>query len=72
MLTVSPCRTHRSRSFAVTGAEIQGIIQKTGYLSHLGISAVWVTPLMENVRAYVPDTGYMTGYHSYWSRTITV
>ncbi len=48
------------------GGDIQGIIQKLDYLKDLGISAVWVTPLMENVRAYVPKTGYGTGYHGYW------
>jgi glycosidase len=48
------------------GGDIQGMIQKLDYLKELGISAVWVTPLMENVRAYVPGTGYGTGYHGYW------
>ncbi len=48
------------------GGDIQGIIQKTDYLNDLGISALWVTPLMENVRAYVGGTGYGTGYHGYW------
>ncbi len=48
------------------GGDIQGIIQKLDYLKDLGVSAVWVTPLMENVRAYVGGTGYGTGYHGYW------
>ncbi len=47
------------------GGDIQGIIQKLDYLDDLGISALWVTPLMENVRAYDPN-GYGTGYHGYW------
>ena len=48
------------------GGDIQGIVDKLDYLKDLGISAIWVTPLMENVRAYVPKTGYGTGYHGYW------
>lgn len=48
------------------GGDIKGIIQKLDYLRDLGISAIWVTPLMENVRAYVGGTGYGTGYHGYW------
>ncbi len=48
------------------GGDIQGVIQKLDYLQDLGISSIWITPLMENVRAYVPDTGYGTGYHGYW------
>ena len=48
------------------GGDIQGILQKLDYLNNLGVSALWVTPLMENVRAYVGGTGYGTGYHGYW------
>jgi cyclomaltodextrin glucanotransferase len=48
------------------GGDIQGIIQKLDYLNDLGVSAIWVTPLMENVRAYIGGTGYGTGYHGYW------
>jgi glycosidase len=48
------------------GGDIQGIIQRVDYLKRLGISAVWISPLMENVRAYVSGTGYGTGYHGYW------
>jgi cyclomaltodextrin glucanotransferase len=48
------------------GGDIQGIVEKLDYLRDLGASALWVTPLMENVRAYVGGTGYGTGYHGYW------
>lgn len=48
------------------GGDIRGVIQKLGYLRRLGVSALWVTPLMENVRSYEGGTGYGTGYHGYW------
>jgi cyclomaltodextrin glucanotransferase len=48
------------------GGDIGGIIQQLDYLRDLGASALWVTPLMENVRAYEGGTGYGTGYHGYW------
>lgn len=48
------------------GGDIQGILEKLDYLKKLGVSALWISPLMENVRAYVPKTGYGTGYHGYW------
>jgi cyclomaltodextrin glucanotransferase len=48
------------------GGDIPGVIQKLDYLNDLGASALWLTPLMENVRAYVGGTGYGTGYHGYW------
>jgi glycosidase len=47
------------------GGDIEGVIQKLDYLKNLGVSAVWLTPLMENVRAYITK-GYGTGYHGYW------
>jgi glycosidase len=48
------------------GGDVSGVIQRLDYLQGLGISAVWLTPLMENVRAYEGGTGYGTGYHGYW------
>ena len=60
-----PCRQERQwRSY--WGGDIQGIIQRLDYLQRLGVSALWITPLMENVRAYEGGTGYGTGYHGYW------
>ncbi|MBV9170700.1 MAG: alpha amylase C-terminal domain-containing protein [Chloroflexi bacterium] len=48
------------------GGDVQGIIDKLDYVQRLGASAVWVTPLMENVAAYEGGTGYGTSYHGYW------
>ena len=48
------------------GGDIRGIEEKLDYLQHLGASAIWVTPLAENVRMYEGGTGYGTGYHGYW------
>jgi cyclomaltodextrin glucanotransferase len=60
-----PCTTDPEfRSY--WGGDIEGINEKIGYLKRLGVSAVWVTPLMENVPQYEAGTGYGTGYHGYW------
>jgi cyclomaltodextrin glucanotransferase len=48
------------------GGDIRGIIDKLDYLQRLGASAVWVTPLMDNVRAYEGGTAYGAAYHGYW------
>jgi cyclomaltodextrin glucanotransferase len=48
------------------GGDIRGIEEKLDYIQHLGASAIWVTPMMENVRMYEGGTGYGTGYHGYW------
>jgi len=48
------------------GGDIGGVLDKLDYLRDLGVGAVWLTPLMENVRAYEGGTAYGTGYHGYW------
>jgi cyclomaltodextrin glucanotransferase len=48
------------------GGDIRGIEEKLGYIQRLGASAIWVTPLAENVRMYQGGIGYGTGYHGYW------
>ncbi|MCC2615020.1 hypothetical protein LJ739_02035 [Aestuariibacter halophilus] len=46
------------------GGDIQGLIDKLDYLEALGISAIWVTPLNDNVN----NSGTAGAYHGYWSR----
>jgi cyclomaltodextrin glucanotransferase len=48
------------------GGDIKGIVDKIDYLQRLGASAVWVTPLMDNVRAYEGGTAWGAAYHGYW------
>jgi len=48
------------------GGDIPGISEKLDYVQRLGVSAIWVTPLAENVRMCEGGTGYSTGYHGYW------
>lgn len=48
------------------GGDIQGVVSKMDYLNDLGVSSVWIAPLMENVRDYGQGKGYGTGYHGYW------
>ncbi|MET3105580.1 cyclomaltodextrin glucanotransferase [Oxalobacteraceae bacterium GrIS 2.11] len=47
------------------GGNVQGVIQKLDYLHKVGISAVWLGPMMQNVPGYDPE-GWGTGYHGYW------
>jgi cyclomaltodextrin glucanotransferase len=48
------------------GGDLRGLEQRLNYIHRLGASAVWITPLAENVRMYEGGTGYGTGYHGYW------
>jgi len=44
------------------GGDIQGLQQKLPYLKSLGISAIWLTPILRN-QAMQAGT---SGYHGYW------
>ncbi len=45
------------------GGDIAGLISKLDYLQSLGVSAIWVTPLVDNI-----NVGNEGGYHGYWAR----
>ncbi|MBB5212636.1 alpha-amylase family glycosyl hydrolase [Microbulbifer hydrolyticus] len=46
------------------GGDIQGLIDKLDYLEALGVSAIWVTPLNDNI----DNSGSEGAYHGYWGR----
>ncbi|MBD2549840.1 hypothetical protein H6G65_09630 [Microcystis elabens FACHB-917] len=47
------------------GGDLDGIIQKADYLQELGVSAVWLSPLFEQV----DDIEYGHGpMHGYWTK----
>ncbi|BAC88314.1 cyclomaltodextrin glucanotransferase [Gloeobacter violaceus PCC 7421] len=47
------------------GGDLQGIIEKLDYLQQLGVTAVWVTPLFEQVEAMAWEAAPI---HGYWTR----
>ncbi|WLD58146.1 alpha-amylase [Salinispirillum sp. LH 10-3-1] len=56
------------------GGDIAGVIQHLDYLQALGVSAVWLTPLVEQVHGFVGGgTGDFPfyGYHGYWALDFT-
>ncbi|WOX06858.1 alpha-amylase family glycosyl hydrolase [Microbulbifer pacificus] len=46
------------------GGDIQGLIDKLDYLQALGVTAIWVTPLNDNI----DNSGSDGAYHGYWGR----
>lgn len=48
----------RNKMFFRHGGDIQGIINHLDYLSDLGISALWLNPLLENNQPYESYHGY--------------
>jgi len=56
------------------GGNIKGVIQKIddGYFEKLGINAIWLTPIVEQIHDGVDEgTGLSYGFHGYWARDWT-
>jgi len=56
------------------GGNIKGIIQKIddGYFEKLGINAIWLTPIVEQIHDGVDEgTGLTYGFHGYWTKDWT-
>jgi len=49
---------------AYHGGDWQGVIDKLGYLEALGVTALWISPVVKNVET---DAG-VWGYHGYWTQ----
>jgi len=56
------------------GGDLRGIIQKIdeGYFTNLGINAIWMTPVVEQIHGSVDEgTGNTYGFHGYWTKDWT-
>lgn len=56
------------------GGDIKGVIQKIkdGYFTDLGINAIWLTPIVEQIHGATDEgTGATYGYHGYWTKDWT-
>lgn len=56
------------------GGDIKGITQKIeeGYFTKLGINAIWMTPIVEQIHGGTNEgTGVTYGFHGYWTKDWT-
>ncbi len=56
------------------GGDLKGITQKIeeGYFTDLGINAIWMTPVVEQIHGPTNEgTGITYGYHGYWTKDWT-
>jgi len=56
------------------GGDIKGITQKIKeeYFTNLGINAIWMTPIVEQIHGATDEgTGFTYGYHGYWTKDWT-
>jgi alpha-amylase len=56
------------------GGDIKGVTQKVkeGYFTALGINAIWMTPIVEQIHGATNEgTGNTYGFHGYWAKDWT-
>lgn len=64
--------TEKLRGFE--GGDIKGVTQKVkeGYFTDLGINAIWMTPIVEQIHGGTNEgTGVTYGFHGYWTKDWT-
>ncbi|NRD66017.1 alpha-amylase [Corallococcus exiguus] len=50
------------------GGDLKGLTAKLEELSSLGVTALWVTPLLKQIPGFVTGSGFPDwGYHGYWA-----
>jgi len=57
------------------GGDLKGITEKikAGYFTDLGVDAIWMTPVIDQVRGYTDEgTGKTYAFHGYWARDWTM
>ena len=66
--------TETSKLRGFEGGDIIGITKKIeeGYFTDLGINAIWLTPIVEQIHGFVDEgTGATYGFHGYWAKDWT-
>lgn len=56
------------------GGDLKGITQKIkeGYFNDLGVNAIWMTPIVEQIHGGTDEgTGLTYGFHGYWTKDWT-
>lgn len=56
---------------AYHGGDFQGIIDKVDYLKELGITTLWITPIVKNIEMNHMTSGKQYAYHGYWAEDFT-
>jgi glycosidase len=58
----------RNNHFKYHGGDLKGIRDHADYLKALGVTAIWITPVTQNVFAVGSEPNVYTGYHGYSAR----
>jgi alpha-amylase len=50
------------------GGDLAGLIDQLDQISELGATAIWITPVVQQIPGYVSSVGFFDwGYHGYWA-----
>ncbi|MGC8927589.1 MAG: alpha-amylase family glycosyl hydrolase [Myxococcota bacterium] len=59
--------TAKANPYGYHGGDLKGVLEKIDYLKELGINALLISPVLDNIPYYVDFQGYRHyGYHGYW------
>ncbi len=54
------------------GGDLKGLIQQIDQIANLGVTALWITPVVKNIDGFVTGAGFPDwGYHGYWADDFT-
>lgn len=57
----------RNDPYSRHGGDLAGVTQKLDYLKDLGVTSIWMTPVLENDMPKMQEGPWtMSGYHGYW------
>lgn len=57
----------RNDPYSRHGGDLSGVTQKLDYLKDLGVTSIWMTPVLENNMPKMQEGAWkMSGYHGYW------
>lgn len=55
------------------GGDLKGLLNNLDQVSDLGVTALWITPVVKNIDGFVTGAGFPDwGYHGYWADDFTV
>jgi alpha-amylase len=58
----------RKAKGAFHGGDLAGVRQQLTDLADLGVTAIWITPVVRNISGFVTGAGFPDwGYHGYWA-----
>jgi len=57
----------RNNPYARHGGDLAGVVSKLDYLKNIGVTSIWMTPILENNMPKMQENQWvMSGYHGYW------